>query len=75
MAGLPDEATDWLERLLFRGFVDYPQLARDPLLVSLRGFPPFEQFLLAAKAKWEDAGRRLADIAALEPGQGPRPPG
>lgn len=65
MSGLRDDAMDWLERLFFRGFADYPHMTRDPLLANLRGVPRFERFLPLAKVKWEEADRQLADIPPL----------
>jgi len=52
--GSHDQAMDWLENAVDRGYVNYPFLAeRDPLLAGLRGSDRFERLMERCKASWE----------------------
>jgi non-specific serine/threonine protein kinase len=49
-----DEALEWLERAVRRGFINYPLLAEyDPFLKRLRGEQRFTRLLEEVKRKWE----------------------
>jgi len=49
-----DQAYDWLENGIGRGFSNYPYLARlDPLLENLRGEERFEKLMAKVKDVWE----------------------
>jgi non-specific serine/threonine protein kinase len=50
-----DQALDWLENAINRGFINYPFIAKhDPFLENLRGDERFEKLLAKAKAAWEN---------------------
>jgi len=52
--GLPNEALDWLENSVTRGFVNYPFLsAQDPFLEPLRAERRFEELMQRVKREWE----------------------
>jgi serine/threonine protein kinase/tetratricopeptide (TPR) repeat protein len=65
MAGLRDQAVDWLDRAIAMGFINYPFIVADPLLANLRGFPRFEASLPGLKAKWEAAALELSKLPRL----------
>ena len=55
MLGDFDDAVDWLEKAVARGFVNYPMLAEyDPLLRDLRGFARFDELVSTVKVKWDN---------------------
>jgi serine/threonine protein kinase len=54
LAGLKEEALDWLSNAVDRGFVNYPFIAEhDPLLESIRREPRFRDIAARAKYEWE----------------------
>jgi TolB-like protein len=54
LAGLKQEALDWLSNAVDRGFINYPFIAEhDPLLESIRGEPRFRDIAARAKHEWE----------------------
>jgi tetratricopeptide (TPR) repeat protein len=54
LAGLKEEALDWLSNAVDRGFINYPFIAEhDPLLESIRGEPRFRDIAARAKHEWE----------------------
>ncbi|NIN12140.1 MAG: tetratricopeptide repeat protein [Gemmatimonadales bacterium] len=54
LAGLQDEAMDWLENAVSRGFINYPWLSEyDPFLTKLCGDPRFVVMLEGVKREWE----------------------
>jgi TolB-like protein len=55
LAGLRDEALDWLENALSRGWANYPfTVQHDPLLVPLRDEPKFLEIADRMKREWEN---------------------
>ncbi len=49
-----DQAYDWLENGINRGFINYPYLANhDPFLENLRGEERFEKLMTRTKEAWE----------------------
>jgi len=55
LAGLKEEALDWLSNAVDRGFINYPFIAEhDRLLESIRGEPRFRDIAARAKREWED---------------------
>jgi len=60
LAGEKDEALDWLEHCVERGWINYPLFAqRDPLLESIRGEERFTELMDRVKRDWEALGARL----------------
>ncbi|NIN70633.1 MAG: hypothetical protein GTO46_01610 [Gemmatimonadetes bacterium] len=54
LAGLKEEALDWLSNAVDRGFINYPFIAEhDPLLESIRGEPRFRDIAARARHEWE----------------------
>ena len=54
LAGLKQEALDWLSNAVDRGFINYPFIAEhDPLLDSIRGEPRFQDIAARARYEWE----------------------
>jgi len=54
LAGLKQEALDWLSNAVDRGFINHPFIAEhDPLLESIRGEPRFRDIAARAKHEWE----------------------
>ncbi len=47
------EALDWLENAINRGFINYPELKRDPYLDNLRDEERFKKLLERVKYEWE----------------------
>jgi serine/threonine protein kinase len=55
LAGLKEEALDWLSNAVDRGFINYPFIAEhDPLLESIRGEPRFRQLMVRVQKEWEE---------------------
>jgi len=55
LAGQKQEALDWLENAVDRGFINYRFLAEcDPLIAKLRAEPRLQQLLERVKYEWED---------------------
>ncbi len=55
LAGMYDEALDWLENALNRGWVNYPFTAKyDPLLAPLRHEQRFQKIAERMKREWEE---------------------
>jgi TolB-like protein/lipoprotein NlpI len=54
LAGLKEEALDWLSNAVDRGFINYPFIAEhDSALESIRGEPRFRDIAARAKYEWE----------------------
>jgi serine/threonine protein kinase/tetratricopeptide (TPR) repeat protein len=54
LIGEKEEALDWLENAVNRGFINYPFLAeKDPWLGSIRGEARFKKLLERVKYEWE----------------------
>ncbi len=54
LAGAKEEALNWLERAVERGWINYPLFAhQDPLLKNIRGEARFKELMVEVKAKWE----------------------
>ena len=49
-----EQAMDWIENALDRGFFNYPFVAQqDPLLNNLRDTPQFNELLARMKTRWQ----------------------
>jgi len=57
VAGAQDEALNWLENAVTRGFVNYPYLSTSRTFRSLHGNPRFEQLSARVKSTWEEMQR------------------
>jgi len=54
-AGMKEEAYEWLENAVDRGFCNYPLLSKkDPLNQFLKDDPRFEKLLMRMKKMWEE---------------------
>jgi non-specific serine/threonine protein kinase len=54
LLGSKNDALDWLENAVDRGFINYPLLAeKDPWLVNIRGEPRFKKLMKRVKYEWE----------------------
>lgn len=54
LAGLPEQALDWLSIAVDRGFINHPFLSRhNPLLAPLRGHSRFEALMADVQARYE----------------------
>ncbi len=54
LAGAKDEALEWLEHAVDRGWINYPLFAeQDPLLENIRGEERFKELMVGVKARWE----------------------
>ncbi len=54
LAGMNEQAMDWIENALDRGFFNYPFVAQqDPLLNNLRDTPQFNELLARMKTRWQ----------------------
>jgi hypothetical protein len=54
LAGMNEQAMDWIENALDRGFFNYPFVAQqDPLLNNLRDTPQFNELLAPMKTQWQ----------------------
>ncbi len=55
LSGMKDEAFDWLENAVDRGFINYPFISEyDPLLENIRGEKRIEKLVEKAKHEWEN---------------------
>jgi hypothetical protein len=48
-----DEALEWLENAINKGFINYPELEGDRYLDNLRGEERFKRLMERVKAEWE----------------------
>jgi len=53
LAGAKDEALDWLENAVNRGFINYPFMEKDTFLNSIRGEEQFKKLMERVKYEWE----------------------
>jgi serine/threonine protein kinase/tetratricopeptide (TPR) repeat protein len=53
LLGSTEEALDWLENAISRGFINYPLFQCDPFLDNIRGEERFEKLAEHAKYEWE----------------------
>jgi serine/threonine protein kinase len=53
LLGAKEEALDWLENAVHRGFINYPFLQCDPFLDNIRGEERFKKLMVWAKNEWE----------------------
>ena len=53
LAGAKNQALDWLENAVARGFLNYPQIERNPYFESIRGEERFKTLLERVKRDWE----------------------
>ena len=54
LLGEKNQALDWLQNAIDRGFMNYPLLAeKDPLLANIRGEPRFKKLMKRVKYEWE----------------------
>ncbi len=53
LAGAKDEALDWLENAVNRGFINYPFMEKDTFLNSIRGEEKFKKLMEQVKYEWE----------------------
>jgi len=53
LAVAKEEALDWLENAVHRGFINYPFLQCDPFLDNIRGEERFMKLMEWAKYEWE----------------------
>ncbi|MCJ7588378.1 MAG: hypothetical protein MUQ00_10830 [Candidatus Aminicenantes bacterium] len=51
--GEKEQALDWLQNAVDRGFLNYPFLDKDPFLKNLRGEARFKAILDQARKDWE----------------------
>jgi tetratricopeptide (TPR) repeat protein len=55
LAGMKDEAFEWLENSVDRGFINYPFISKyDPFLKDIRGEECFKKLMKRVKHKWEN---------------------
>jgi TolB-like protein len=55
LSGMKDEAFDWLENAVDRGFINYPFISEyDPLLDDIRGEERFKKLMDRVKYEWEN---------------------
>ena len=48
-----DKSLDWLENAVNRGFINYPELDRNPFLANIRGEERFKKLMERVKHEWE----------------------
>ncbi|MFC1575768.1 tetratricopeptide repeat protein [Gemmatimonadota bacterium] len=54
LGGRKEEALDWIEHAVARGWINYPLLSQDdPLLESLRSEPRYTELMRRVKREWE----------------------
>jgi len=69
-----DEALDWLEHLVDRGFINYPLLAeQDPFIENIRGEERFKNLLERIKPLWESFEPSIALNGSFRTGRGLAP--
>jgi disulfide oxidoreductase YuzD len=51
--GQPNDALDWLENAISRGFTNYPFMELDPFLNNIRGEERFAKLMERVKYEWE----------------------
>jgi non-specific serine/threonine protein kinase len=51
--GQPNDALDWLENAISRGFTNYPFMELDPFLKNIRGEERFAKLMERVKYEWE----------------------
>jgi len=55
LSGMKDEAFDWLENAVDRGFINYPFISEfDPFLKDIRSEPRFKKLMERVKHEWEN---------------------
>ena len=60
LAGLKEDALDWLDHVVDSGWINYPLLFQDdPLLESIRGEERFKELMVKVKRDWEAFGAQL----------------
>ena len=60
--GMKDEALDWLENAMDRGWIHYQfSVLQDPLLAPFRDEPRFRKIGARMKREWEEFGRELEE--------------
>jgi eukaryotic-like serine/threonine-protein kinase len=63
LTGMKDEALDWLENAVQRGFINYPFMNEyDPFLKQIRREPRFKKLMERAKHEWEKIEDRADTI-------------
>jgi eukaryotic-like serine/threonine-protein kinase len=71
LIGRRDDALRWLERAVQQGFINYPFLAGDPFLASLRGDADGDALLARVHRRWQafdpGPGLRQAGLPATGP--------
>jgi len=53
LVGAKEEALDWLENAVNRGFINYPLFQCDRFLDNIRGEERFKKLMERAKYEWE----------------------
>jgi len=53
VAGAKEEAFEWLENGVSRGFINYPFMLKDPFLDNIRGDERFKKLMERVKYEWE----------------------
>jgi serine/threonine protein kinase/tetratricopeptide (TPR) repeat protein len=53
LADAKEESIDWLENAVNKGFINYPELERNPYFDNLRGEDRFKKLLERVKYEWE----------------------
>jgi len=54
LSGMKDEAFDWLENAVNRGFINYPFISEyDPFLKNIRDEERFKKLMERVKHEWE----------------------
>jgi len=53
MVDAREESLDWLENAVNRGFINYPELDRNPFLANIRGEERFKKLMERVKHEWE----------------------
>jgi non-specific serine/threonine protein kinase len=48
-----EDSLDWLENAVNRGFINYPELERNPYLANIRGEERFKKLMERVKHEWE----------------------
>ena len=53
LLGAKEEALDWLENAIHRGWINYPMIQCDPFFDNIRGDTRFKKLAERAKYEWE----------------------